>query len=119
AVGCESRILRPCRCGLEWSAAEQAERTCGVDRVSRDGVARSVDGEEVLTVVADLDPAGCGLQVGEGRIADRGQRPVACDVECRHRAAVRKAVRVRDEELTRIRRPELAPEWTGSLGCVR
>ena len=60
--------------------------------------------------MADRDPAGCGLEVGEGRARDRGQGAVGGDVIGGHRAVAGSVVGVRDEELVRIGRPELASE---------
>ena len=52
AVGAEPSVLRTYTRCTEGSAAEQAERSVGGDRIAGDAVAGSVNREEELSVVA-------------------------------------------------------------------
>src|SRR5947208_3452617 len=69
--------------------------------------------------MADLDPAWRGLEVREGRCADRRQRAVAPVTESGDSPVAGAAVRVGNEQLRRIGGAELTPERAGALSGER
>ena len=87
---CSTRLRRPrascrrARAGRrrrrlrgERRAAEQCQRPVRGDRVAGDAAAGGVDGEQVLAVVADLDPAGRGLESANGEAPIEVSAPLA------------------------------------------
>src|SRR6266550_5305961 len=119
AVGAEPSVLGTHVCRTERGAAEEAQRAVAGDRVSRDAVAGRVDREEELPVVADLDPAWRGLEVREGRGADRCERAVTSVAESGDRSVAGAAVCVGNEQLRRIGGAVLTPERAGALSGER
>ena len=99
-------------------ALQEAERATGSDRIARYRGRRRVDDEEELAVLADLDPAGGAAVVGDRR-SDRTERAVGGVDEAGDQPREGRAsgcrVRVRDEELVRVRRAELATELAPPL----
>jgi hypothetical protein len=76
----------------EWSASQQGKAAVRRDLEAGDGRACGIDGEEILSVVTDLDPARRSLVVGVRRCSDRAQRTVRGHVEGGDGAAVRRRV---------------------------
>src|SRR6185437_9385976 len=99
-AGIKTRVERPQACwAFERRAAQQGQRAVRRDLETRDRGVACVDGEEILAVVGDLDPARRRPQVGERRAVDRGQLAVLRDLEGRDSAVARATMRVRDEQL--------------------
>src|SRR5207245_7146546 len=101
---------------LEGGRREVVQRSIRIDVVARDLRAACVDREKVRAVLRDLDPARGGLSVGVWRCPDRGDRTIAGDGESGDGAVARTAVRVRDVEMGRVGRRELAAKRPSRLG---